>query len=57
MNYSIETKQEDYELAALAEETFGRKNLKPCELEHLLEEVSPEPEKESTKSKFSGYLL
>jgi len=56
MNYSIETKQEDYELAALAEETFGRKNLKPCELEHLLEEVSPEPERDTTTNKFSGYL-
>ena len=57
MNYNIETKQEEYVLAALAEETFGRNNLKPCELEHLLEEVNAEPERESTTSNFSNYLV
>ena len=57
MDYSIEDKQEEYEIAKLAEDSFGRKNLKPCELEYLIEEIYPEPERESTTSKSLGYLL
>jgi hypothetical protein len=57
MNYSIESRQEDYELARLAQDEIGGKP-KPCELEALVDEFSyPDSHSEATTNKFSGYLL